>query len=375
MWPNSTFRFWISWFFWHCGFSWTSLVFSRHHCHRFPCAVGFLLPIQRVLIRVRCHKFPCAEEQLSTSLPSLRTRRCVGIEFWFVLASGLPDNPTCRLEPLSIPGHLDAIGLFTDAGSSPLAWISPQSCYLLIVLASFSPSSWCSWTSWNSWRNRESWNGWCWTNKEDFFHSSRVKLPLVKMSASWGLVSLYRIWIWESRLVLSNTQFKSNSVGYWHMSHLWTPAFDYHLHHGFIVLKHVQHRNRMHIINMTQFQNYRAWQEIWFCSSFVCLSWRDAHRFPCADGPLVLSGWFWSQWQTSTAKFQRSKAGIPSIRRPAFKRNYFSFRWTYEKLKSVFLHIQLLDTNVWLPKMNKISPDVDFESPKSPAKIRILQES
>ena len=26
----------------------------------------------------------------------------------------IPDNPTCRLEALSIPGLLDAIGLFTD---------------------------------------------------------------------------------------------------------------------------------------------------------------------------------------------------------------------------------------------------------------------
>ena len=31
-----------------------------------------------------------------------------------MLASGLPDNPTCRLEALCIPGLLDAIGLFTD---------------------------------------------------------------------------------------------------------------------------------------------------------------------------------------------------------------------------------------------------------------------
>ena len=37
---------------------------------------------------------------------------------------------------------------------------------------------------------------------------------------------------------------KSNSVGSSHMSHCWTPAFDYHLHHGFIVLKDVQHCTR-----------------------------------------------------------------------------------------------------------------------------------
>ena len=33
-----------------------------------------------------------------------------------------------------------------------------------------------------------------------------------------------------------------------------------------------------------------------------------------------------------------------------------------------FLHIQLLGTNVWLPKMHKSPPDVDFESSRSPAK-------
>ena len=38
------------------------------------------------------------------------------------------------------------------------------------------------------------------------FHSSRVKFPLVKMSASWFLVSLYLIWILESKLIRSNNQ-------------------------------------------------------------------------------------------------------------------------------------------------------------------------
>ena len=50
---------------------------------------------------------------------------------------------------------------------------------------------------------------------------------------------------------------KRKSVGSLHMSHCWTPAFDYHLNHGFIVLKHVQqsiglrksHIQR-HIVNM-----------------------------------------------------------------------------------------------------------------------------
>ena len=33
-----------------------------------------------------------------------------------------------------------------------------------------------------------------------------------------------------------------------------------------------------------------------------------------------------------------------------------------------FLHIQLIGTNVWLPKMHNVPPDVDFESSRSPAK-------
>ena len=33
-----------------------------------------------------------------------------------------------------------------------------------------------------------------------------------------------------------------------------------------------------------------------------------------------------------------------------------------------FLHIQLIGTSVWLPKIYKSPPDVDFESSKSPAK-------
>ena len=39
------------------------------------------------------------------------------------------------------------------------------------------------------------------------FHSLRVKLPLVNMSARWCLVSsMYRIWISESRFILSNNK-------------------------------------------------------------------------------------------------------------------------------------------------------------------------
>ena len=33
-----------------------------------------------------------------------------------------------------------------------------------------------------------------------------------------------------------------------------------------------------------------------------------------------------------------------------------------------FLHTQLIETNVWLPKIHNVPPEVDFESSRSPAK-------
>ena len=48
---------------------------------------------------------------------------------------------------------------------------------------------------------------WLTLNKHKrWFHSSRVKFPLVKMSASWFLVSMYLIWILGSKLIRSNNQ-------------------------------------------------------------------------------------------------------------------------------------------------------------------------
>ena len=38
------------------------------------------------------------------------------------------------------------------------------------------------------------------------FHSSRVKLPLMSMSATWFLESMHLIWIFGSKLYLSNNQ-------------------------------------------------------------------------------------------------------------------------------------------------------------------------
>ena len=72
---------------------------------------------------------------------------------------------------------------------------------------------------------------WLMLNKhERLFHSSRVKFPLVSMSASWFLVSMYLIWIFWVQI----DSIEGN------MSHCGTYSFNDHLDHCFIVLKHTQ---------------------------------------------------------------------------------------------------------------------------------------
>ena len=51
-------------------------------------------------------------------------------------------------------------------------------------------------------------------------HSSRVKLPLVHLSASWFLVSTYLIWILGVRIDSVEQPINSNSVASRHVSHL-----------------------------------------------------------------------------------------------------------------------------------------------------------
>ena len=59
---------------------------------------------------------------------------------------------------------------------------------------------------WKKWL-RENINGFIMFKKRRrWFHSSRVKLPLVKMYRSWFLVSTYLIWLFGSKFLLSNNQ-------------------------------------------------------------------------------------------------------------------------------------------------------------------------
>ena len=102
MWPNSTFEFRTFWIFWNFGISWTSLVFS---CHKCPCAdVRFSCRFRDFWSLSVGTGFPVLMNSWASHCHPWELDAASGLEFWWVLAPGLPDNPTCRLEALSTPG-------------------------------------------------------------------------------------------------------------------------------------------------------------------------------------------------------------------------------------------------------------------------------
>ena len=126
----------------------------------------------------------------------------------------------------------------------------------------------------------------------------------------------------------------------------------YHLNHGFIVLENVQHsptlkkinsRSKAHCQHDTD-QKCRAWLEPRFgfvCACLMCVM----QQVSCTDRPLALLSCFWEEWNTSTPKFQRSRAGIPSMRKPA-SREIVSASVEQCDTEVSFVHIQLIGTNM-----------------------------
>ena len=89
-------------------------------------------------------------------------------------------------------------------------------------------------------------NKWC--------HSSRVKLPFVKMSASWFVDSTYLIWTVGSRLILSNNQSRANRWVRDTCLIVGLPPLMIYLYHSFVVFENVQlwqiHILIQHLLNL-----------------------------------------------------------------------------------------------------------------------------
>ena len=71
--------------------------------------------------------------------------------------------------------------------------------------------------------------------------------------------------------------------------------------------------------------------------------------------------------KSETIRSHNSRAGKPSSLNPVSS-EIISDSVELWETDVCFLHIQLIGTNVWLPKMHNVPPEVDFESSRSPAK-------
>ena len=204
---------------------------------------------------------------------------------------------------------------------------------------------------------------------------SRVKLPLVNVSASWGLVSMYRIWILGSRSILSNNQPKAT---------LWVldTCLTVGLRPFIIILITASLSSKTYNIALgPECVPFDGTWSMLVRSRLVCFvgiccrmfGGMFADKFPHDSlTSLILLVLFGEEWYISITKSQRLRARIPSMRKHA-SREIISAPVELCETEVCFLHIQLIGTNVWLPKMHRIPPDVVFESSKVSCKIRSLE--
>ena len=156
---------------------------------------------------------------------------------------------------------------------------------------------------------------WLMLNKwRRLFHSSRVKLPSVKMSASLCLVSMYRIWILESRLILQNNQDQLCEF----LTHVSLLDFGLCDHYGFIVLKDTNIALGPECVPLdgtwSMLDRSRLVCLVGICFlMFGCMFADRFHRGSLTS--LGFVGLVWWRWNTSITKTQRSRAGIPSMRK------------------------------------------------------------
>ena len=164
---------------------------------------------------------------------------------------------------------------------------------------------------------------------------------------------------------------KRNSVGSGYMSLCWTSALDDHLDHRFIIFQKCEASHRIEKNSCLRKHNQRClFQDrcaelvlTWF---WVCfLDGVSCGKFPCTFS-LDFIDWLEEECNTSRTKCQRSRAGLPSMRRPA-SREIISDSAELCETGGCFLYIQLIGTNVRLPNMHKILPEVDSHVSLNPS--------
>ena len=266
-------------------------------------------------------------------------------------------------------------------------------------------------------------NSWCSTIEEDDPHSSRVKLPLVNMSASWILVSTYLIWILGFKLILSNKQSSATLsvldtcliVGLLPLMIILITAslspkmYNWDSHWEECVCGGTwSHMRQLFNISVSLLFGFGCVSRVVSCLASVSrcpMSWcfgavcrtqtlRSPHPINREQVVLVfelcevLSELHVCSWTgltvlyDSDSRFQELRRSDPinqvrgyhptSILHP---KKWFLILLNCGETEVCFLHIQLIGTDVWLPKTHKVPPEVDFESIKISRKIGVLQQS
>ena len=153
------------------------------------------------------------------------------------------------------------------------------------------------------------------------------------------------------------------------MSHCRASSLYDHLDHCFVFFTHIQQSFLMWRLDVSGKKSHYLNHWSLFEIAYVCESCEVENKISLVftTGLPVLS-WFWVVFpRTETIRSHRSRAGIPSNLNPASK-VMISDSVEVCETEVCFLHLQLIGTNVWLPKTHNVPPEVDFESSISPAK-------
>ena len=176
------------------------------------------------------------------------------------------------------------------------------------------------------------------------------------MSASWFLVSMYLIWISGSRFIRSNNQ--SRATRWVRETCLIVGLLPFIIILITASLSSNTYNKASRLADWT-FEGTESMS----CITSILL-W-DLF-FPLTGCPVRSETWEIFP-KTETIRSHNSRAGKPSSLNPVSK-EIISDSVELWETDVCFLHIHLIGTNVWLPKMHNVPPEVDFESSRSPAK-------
>ena len=143
------------------------------------------------------------------------------------------------------------------------------------------------------------------------------------------------------------------------VSHCWTSAFDDHFYHGFVILRNVKHRTKSRgfrvrriMINITQIKKKKVlgWNLglVFGCACLMCVTRRVSSYLTLGVLELV-----WGRMNHFYNKIPKIKSWSPTMRKPA-SREIISASVELCESDVCFLHIQLVGTNVRLPKCIRV---------------------